>query len=103
MDIEVLKQKYQKLWQECAGDEKLFMSLAKVKEKERKLYEKLRSKTKIERSREARALIIFAKLILKTMKKDEVLSFLEAHKDDFLQKERNQLIDYSHYIRNMLK
>ena len=64
MDIEVLKQKYAKLWQECNGDEKLFLKLARLKEREKRLQEELKKKSEIERRREARALIIFALLLI---------------------------------------
>ncbi|MDQ7055263.1 MAG: hypothetical protein Q9M89_01640 [Persephonella sp.] len=68
----------------------------KIKEKQKKIKEK-------EKKREARALIILAKLLLKTMDKERIRTFLDQHREHFIQKERNKSIDYSTYIYKILK
>ena len=102
VDIEVMKQKYQKLWEEIQ-DEKLFLEIVKLKEKEKKLKEKLLSKTEKERKREARALIILCKLLIQELKKEDLINFIEKNKDKFIQKERKEEIDYSKYVLRLIE
>ena len=101
-NLEVLKQKYQNLWQEI-GDEKLFLELVRIKEREKNIKEKIKKKTEKERKREARALIILAKLLMKDIKKEELIKFIEAHKTDFIQKDKKETVDYSKHILKLLE
>ena len=103
VDIEVMKQKYQKLWEEVGGDEELFLKLVKLKEKEKRLKEELKYRSEKERKREARALIILCKLLLKELDKEKLISFIETNKDKFIQKERKEEVDYSKYVLKLIE
>jgi hypothetical protein len=103
VDINTLKEKYQKLWEEVGGDEELFLKLVKLKEKEKKFKEELKYKTEKERKREARALIILAKLLLKELDKEKLISFIETNKKEFIQKERKEEVDYSVYVLRLIE
>jgi len=104
--LEVWKEKYKKEWEKFEAldnGEKLFYDYIKAKEKLKKTQEKLKAQAEKERKREARALIILAKIILKTQKTEVIKSLIERNNNDFLQKERGKLIDYSQYIYRLLE
>ncbi len=103
--VETLKQKYPADWKrfEFLGDgEKLFYEYIKAKEKMKKAKEKIQAISERERKREARALIIFAKSVIKH-DKDFVKEFLSKYPDELIQKERGKEIDYSKYILKLLQ
>ena len=107
--LEIFKQKYASEYEKFLNQfdkdtaEKLFYEYAKAKEKLKQTKEKIQAISEKERKREARALIIFAKLILKNIKKDEILNFIEQHRQEFTQKERGKEIDYSKYLVKFLE
>ena len=102
-NLEVLKQKYKKLWEMVGGDEELFLKLVKLKEKEKKLKEELKYRSEKERKREARALIILAKLLMNEIRKEDLINFIEKNKDKFIQKERKEEIDYAKYVLKLIE
>ena len=103
VDINTLKEKYQKLYEEVGGDEELFLKLVKLKEKEKRLKEELKLKSEKEKKREARALIILAKLLIKEIDKEKLISFIQTNKKEFIQKERKEEVDYSKYVLKLLE
>lgn len=103
--VEIFKQKYPNEWKKfeyMEDGEKLFYEYIKAKEKLKQAKEKIQAISEKERKREARALIIFAKLVIKH-NKDFVLEFLSKYPDELVQKERGKEIDYSKYILKLLE
>ena len=85
-----MKQKYQKL-----------LKLVKIKEREKKLREQIASKTEKERKREARALIILSKIMIRE-NPNLINQVLSRYQQEFIQKESKDEIDYTIYIRRLL-
>jgi len=108
MRIEDLKEKYQKDWKRFQKEfdyetaEKLFLEFAKAKEKMRKAKEKLQMQKERTKKREARALIILSKLILKKYPQ-LVAKILRENEAEFVKKEGKKEVDYSQYVMNLLK
>jgi hypothetical protein len=103
--LEIWKEKYKKEWEKFKAldnGEKLFYDYIKTKEKQKKIQEKLKAQAEKEKKREARALIILAKLLLKELDKEQLQAFIERHSADFIQKERGKEINYSKYILKLL-
>ena len=102
--LDFLKQKYKKDWEkfkDIDNGEKLFLEYVKAKEKLLKVKEKTKAFQEKERKREARALIILAKLFIK-LYPNNVKDIINQYKDEFIQKEGKKDIDYSKYILKML-
>ncbi len=103
-NIDLLKQKYKKDWEyfkNIDNGEKLFIEFVKAKEKIRKVKEKTKAIQEKERKREARALIILAKLLI-DLYPNRIEKIINQHKDKFIQKEGKKEIDYSKYIQKIL-
>ncbi len=104
-NIDLLKQKYKKDWdyfKDIDNGEKLFLEFVKAKEKILKVKEKTKAIQEKERKREARALIILAKLLIE-LYPDRIEKIINQHKDKFIQKEGKKEIDYSKYIWKLIK
>ncbi|MEM3265688.1 MAG: hypothetical protein QXH07_07020 [Thermoplasmata archaeon] len=98
-DLEELKQKYPKVWQELQ-DTDFFLKYVKLKEKQKQLIEKIRTQKEKERKRRARALIILAELCLQDKALLEQITFkLNEWQEHFKVKESKQAIDLSRYIK----
>ena len=107
MNVEELKTRYQKIWAEYQSldsviAEKLFLKHVRAIERVEKAKRKLLTVSERERKREARALIILAKLII-SERQDVVKQILSHHISDFLNKEGAVLVDYSKYIYRLLE
>ena len=107
MDIEALKQRYQKVWAEYQSldptvAEKLFLKHVRALERVEKAKRKLLTVSERERKREARALIILAKLII-SEHPNIVRQIVSNHVSDFHAKEGAVLVDYSKYIYRLLE
>ena len=102
-DLEELKQKYPKVWQELQ-DTDFFLKYVKLKEKQKQLIEKIRTKKEKERKRRARALIILAELCLQDEALLEQITFkLHEWQEHFKVKESKQAIDLSQYIKTEIE
>ena len=106
MDIEALKQRYPKVWAEYqnldpAVAEKLFVKHVRALERVERAKRKLLTASEKERKREARALIILAKLII-SEHPDIVKQILSTRQIDFVGKEGAVEVDYSKYITRLL-
>jgi hypothetical protein len=104
--LDIYKIKYPKLWEEVKeleNAEELFLKQIKIKERDRKIKDIIEQKKKKERKRETRALIIFAKLMLKELSKNEIEKLLNKYSKEFIQKERGKEIDYSKYIWKLIE
>jgi methyl coenzyme M reductase subunit C-like uncharacterized protein (methanogenesis marker protein 7) len=107
LSLEELKALYPKVWEKYKGMEKeiaemLFLEHVKAIQKIKKIEEKIEKITERERKREARALIILAKLLLQENPK-LVKEILEKHQEKFQQKEGRVELDYSNYVRKILE
>lgn len=103
--VEIFKQKYPGEWKKfefLEDAEKLFYEYIKAKEKLKQAKEKIQAISEKERKREARALIILSKLLIK-YNKDFISDFIQEHKQELIQKERGKEIDYSKYILKLLQ
>ncbi len=103
--LEIYKQRYAKDWEKfkhLENAEKLFYEYAKAKEKLERTKEKVMAQTQKEKKREARALIILAKLLISHLGPEQVRHFVLSRRNEFIQKERGKEIDYSKYIFNLL-
>lgn len=94
MKLEELKKKYKKDW-ERIGDEKLFLQFVKLKEREKKLIEKLQARSEKERKRRTRALILLASMFIEKQP-SLAESFIRHNK--IIGKEGKQEVDYTSYI-----
>lgn len=94
-ELEQLKQKYKKEWEEAQGDEKLFMKVVKAKEALRKAKEKIKAKAEEERKRRTRALILLASMIIE--KEPERIEFFVKY-NKIKAKEGKEEVDYTKYI-----
>lgn len=106
--FELLKEKYRKDWERLVselGEEKaleVFLKYARAKERLLRAKERVQAITERERKREARALIILSKLLIRE-KPEVVKEVLQAFPSEFIQRERKQDIDYSGYIIQLLQ
>ncbi len=103
-NIDLLKQKYKKDWdyfKNIDNGEKLFLEFVKAKEKILKVKQKTKAIQEKERKREARALIILAKLLIE-LEPDLIKKVLIENNDKFIQKEGRKEIDYSKYIYKLI-
>lgn len=94
-ELEQLKQKYKKEWEEAQGDEKLFWKIAKAKETIKKTKEEIRAKAEEERKRRTRALILFATEFISD--KVEIAEMYMKYKK-LIAKEGKEEVDYTKYI-----
>jgi hypothetical protein len=106
LSLEELKARYPRIWKKYEGMEKelaeeLFLKHMKVIQKVKKTEEKIEKITEREKKREARALIILAKLLIKENPK-LVGEILEKYKEEFRQKEGRIELDYAKYIKKFL-
>ena len=107
LSLEELKSLYPKVWEKYKGMEKelaeeLFLEHVKALQKIKKTEEKIEKITERERKREARALIILSKILIKESPK-LVKEILERYQGEFQQKEGRVELDYSKYVRKLLE
>ncbi len=103
--LKTFKKKYPNEWKKfehLEDGEKLFYEYISAKEKMKRAKEKIQAISEKERKREARALIILSKLLIR-YNKDFASNFIQKHSADFIQKERGKEIDYSKYILKLLE
>ncbi len=105
-ELEVLKERYKKIWEQYQGldskiAEKLFLKHVRAIERIHKIQNKLEAVSEKERKREARALIIFAKIVLREHK-DLAKNILLSYANEFKGKEGKVELDYSKYIAKFL-
>ena len=106
-DLEMYKEKYKKIWEEYKNldpllAEKLFLKHVRALERVNKIKHKLETVSERERKREARALIILAKILIQNHK-DLVKETLSNNQDKFKSKEGKVELDYSKYILKLLQ
>ncbi len=106
LSLEELKARYPRIWKKYEGLEKelaeeLFLKHVKALQKIKKTEEKIEKITEREKKREARALIILAKIMIKENQK-LVKEILEKYKEEFKQKEGRVELDYAKYIKKFL-
>ncbi|MFN3264818.1 MAG: hypothetical protein ACK42C_07950 [Aquificaceae bacterium] len=105
--LEMFKEKYQQDWERFRSElptekaEELFYKWALAKERLKKAKEKALAVSERERKREARALIILAKILIREMP-SKVSAILNEFPHEFIQKEGRQEVDYSVYVRRLL-
>jgi uncharacterized protein YktB (UPF0637 family) len=107
LSLEELKRLYPKVWEKYQSlerelAEELFIEHVKALQKIKKTEEKIEKITERERKREARALIILSKILIKESPK-LVKEILERYQGEFQQKEGRVELDYSRYIKKLLE
>ena len=105
-DLEMYKEKYKKIWEEYKNldpllAEKLFLKHVRALERVNKIKHKLETVSERERKREARALIILAKIVLRE-NKDLARNILLNYANEFKGKEGKVELDYSKYIAKFI-
>jgi hypothetical protein len=106
LSVEELKLLYPRVWEKYQSldkelAEELFLEHVKAIQKIKKTEEKIEKITERERKREARALIILSKIVLKE-NPELVKEIIERYKEEFKQKEGRVELDYSKYVRKFL-
>jgi hypothetical protein len=106
LSLEELKRLYPKVWEKYQSlerelAEELFIEHVKALQKIKKTEERIERITERERKREARALIILSKLLIKE-NPNLIREIIEKYQGEFRQREGRVELDYSKYVRKFL-